>query len=286
MRIMFSIIFYYIYFLSSASLKTHVLARRHTTNKNRLSFGPRKITSTIFVSLNSSSSSSVSSLPTSSDFFPEKDPRILETSVITISLIRGGQQGNGDYYDSKGYQNDSPSSSSSSSLVPFPRSNSGVTGTGRTTASVQVVPLLLLFGVDGAATAVAVATVEEVVTLARLLRFAVDLVVPGPVLLLLLVVLLLPRFLGSVALPMDLSSRSCACAWNNRTPPFRCIFSLSLLPILLLRRRHELLVPQVGVNWLSGDMRIAVVVVLLLLVGVVGNKAIVQVVKVDLFLLW
>mmetsp|Transcript_17342 Transcript_17342/g.17431 ORF Transcript_17342/g.17431 Transcript_17342/m.17431 type:complete len:208 (+) Transcript_17342:69-692(+) len=115
MRIMFSIIFYYIYFLSSASLKTHVLARRHTTNKNRLSFGPRKITSTIFVSLNSSSSSSVSSLPTSSDFFPEKDPRILETSVITISLIRGGQQGNGDYYDSKGYQNDSPSSSSSSS---------------------------------------------------------------------------------------------------------------------------------------------------------------------------
>jgi len=115
MRIMFSIIFYYIYFLSSASLKTHVLARRRTTNKNRLSFGPRKITSTIFVSLNSSSSSSVSSLPTSSDFFPEKDPRILEPSVVAISLIRGGQQRNGDYYDSKGYQNDSPPSSSSSS---------------------------------------------------------------------------------------------------------------------------------------------------------------------------
>ena len=92
-----------------------MLARCHTTNKNRPSFGRRKITSTIFVSLKSSSSSlSVSSLPTSSDFFSKKDPRILDPSVVAISLIRGGQQGNDNYYDSKGYQNDSPSSSSSS----------------------------------------------------------------------------------------------------------------------------------------------------------------------------
>ena len=196
------------------------------------------------------------------------------------------------------------SPSSSSSLIPCPRSNSGVTGTGRMTASVQVVPLLLLllllFGVAGAAgasAAVAVTAVEEMVTPARLLRFVVVLVVPGPLLLLLLLlllplvlvaVLLLPRFWGSVALPMNPRSRSGVGAWNNRTPPFRGSFSVSLLPILRLRRRHELVVLlQVGDNWLSGDMGIiAVVVVLLLLVGVVGNNAIVQGVgKVDLLFL-
>jgi len=47
-------------------------------------------------------------LPTSSDFFPEKDGRILKSLVAAISLTRGGQQGNDNYYNGKGYQNDSP----------------------------------------------------------------------------------------------------------------------------------------------------------------------------------
>jgi hypothetical protein len=113
---MFYIAFYYICFLSTVSLKILVLA-----SNSRPTFVPRRIAATTNnVSSKSSSSklsSSISSLPTSSNFLSEKDAKIFESLVAVITVFRGG--GNNDYYDDRGHQNDNYYPSSSSSSQPY-----------------------------------------------------------------------------------------------------------------------------------------------------------------------